>query len=87
MDTLNFFKKWFWIGFLVGILNSLAGLIVGTALLFERNKRSQGIAVILWSVFFFLLVPYLNAWIFQNYITIIPMPITSIPWLHWLPMQ
>jgi len=90
MNYMNIFKpfrKWFWVGFFVGILNSVAGLIVGAALLFERDKRPQGVAVILWSVFFFLLVPYINTWIFQNYIAIIPMPITSIPWLHWLPTQ
>jgi zinc transporter ZupT len=47
-DKFNLWKKWFWVGVLIGLLNSLAGVVYGIAVLTE-GKRREGLILILWS--------------------------------------
>lgn len=81
----NIFKKWFWLGATISILNGAAGLLMGLALMTESDKRKQGIAVIIWAILFFLSVPYINQWLNQHNAVLIPVPITSLPWILKLP--
>ncbi len=88
MNTLRIFGRWLWIGIVVGILNSIAGLLVGITLMTQREYRWQGIIVALWAIGFYLAAPYISLWIFNHYnVAFSPVPVTTVPWLTWLPMQ
>ena len=49
-DKFKFFKKWFWIGALIALLNGVAGLIYGIALWAEPEHRKEGVFLTIWSL-------------------------------------
>lgn len=55
-DKFKLYKKWFWIGVVVGFLNALAGLIYGIALALEKEHRKEGIIIAAWSFLSFIFV-------------------------------
>lgn len=62
-DKFFMYKKWFWIGIVVAIMNGAAGLIYGIALVVEPEHRKEGIVVILWAFIAFGLTYMLAAWL------------------------
>lgn len=55
-DKFKLYKKWFWIGIIVGFLNVLAGLIYGVALILEPEHRKEGLIIAAWSFLVFILI-------------------------------
>ena len=49
-DKFKLYKKWFWIGLVVGFLNGIAGLVYGIALVLEPERRKEGGLIIMWSI-------------------------------------
>ncbi len=41
-DKFKLWEKWFWVGIIVALLNSTAGLVFGIALLTEKKYRREG---------------------------------------------
>lgn len=41
-DKFKLWEKWFWVGIIVVLLNSTAGLVFGIALLTEKKYRREG---------------------------------------------
>lgn len=62
-DKFLMYKKWFWIGIVVAIMNGAAGLIYGIALAMEPEHRKEGAVVILWSFIAFGLTYTLAMWL------------------------
>ena len=66
-------KKWFWVGIALAIINIIAGLVYGVALAIEKDHRKEGIIIIVvaivWFIFAgFFLGPWLrNIGIIPNY--------------------
>ena len=58
-DKFKLFKKWFWIGIVVGFLNMLAGLVYGIALVMEPEHRKEGLIIVAWSVISFMVIFYI----------------------------
>lgn len=48
-DKFKLYKKWFWIGIIVGFLNFVAGIIYGFALVGEPEHRKEGWIIVGWS--------------------------------------
>jgi len=66
-NQFKLFKKWFWIGVVIGFLHPIAGLIYGIALLFEKNHRQEGLVIIIWTIIAFLLSYYLiGPWVVKT---------------------
>ncbi len=49
-DKFQLFGKWFWVGVVMGFLNSIAGLVYGIALVIEKEHRREGAIIIAWTV-------------------------------------
>lgn len=66
-DKFKLWKKWFWIGIVVSILNLIGGLVYGIALAIEKEHRREGLIiiafVIIWASLIFFLV---NPWIVRS---------------------
>lgn len=58
-DKFKLFKKWFWVGIAVGLLNVLAGLVYGIAVMMEPEHRKEGVIIVAWSVISFILIFYI----------------------------
>ncbi|KKQ23190.1 hypothetical protein A2999_00405 [Candidatus Wolfebacteria bacterium RIFCSPLOWO2_01_FULL_38_11] len=61
---LNLKDKWFWVGIVIAVLNILAGIIYGITMLTEKERRKEGIIIIVWAIIwsaiaYFLVVPWL----------------------------
>lgn len=54
-DKFKLYKKWFWIGVLVGFLNVLAGVIYSVALILEPEHKKEGLILLIWTLAVFLL--------------------------------
>ena len=54
-DKFGFGKKWFWIGIIVSFFHFAAGLIYGLALIFEKDRRKEGLIIMVFAVIWFLL--------------------------------
>lgn len=60
-------KKWAWIAILVAApLASLAGLVIGIALLFEPEHRKWGWLLIFWTIIWNVLMWFLISWFISN---------------------
>ena len=57
-DKFKLWKKWFWIGLVVGFFNLMAGLIFGIALVSEKEHRREGTIVILFALICFVLIGF-----------------------------
>lgn len=55
-DKFKLWKKWFWVGIIVGFFNFLAGLVYGIALIIEPEHRKEGIIITAWSFLMFILI-------------------------------
>ncbi len=55
MDNFSLYKKWFWVGIIIGFLNGVAGIVYGVALYLEHNHKKEGLIVIVWSLAIFIL--------------------------------
>lgn len=66
MDRFKLYKKWFWIGIVVGLLNPVAGLIYGIALLAEPEHRQEGIIIVVWTIVWAFLSYYLGLWLVKQ---------------------
>lgn len=64
-DKFKLYKKWFWIGIIVGFLNFIAGLIYGFAMVAEREHRKEGWIVVVWSVVSLLFTYWLTQVVLQ----------------------
>ena len=51
--------KWFVVGIIAGILNPLAGIVVGIALLTDKKQKEEGVVITLFSVILLVLTVYL----------------------------
>ena len=63
-DKFRLGGKWFWIGLVMALINSAAGLIYGIALVAEKNHRKAGLVIIVFSLVwayasFFFVGPWL----------------------------
>jgi len=59
INQSKLFKKWFWIGAVIAFLHPIAGLIYGIALVVEKNRRQEGLVIIIWTIVAFLISYYL----------------------------
>lgn len=55
-DNFKLYKKWFWIGVVIGFLNVVAGLVYGIALAMEKEHRKEGLIISAWSLLSFLFI-------------------------------
>ncbi len=55
MDQFSIYKKWFWIGIVIGFLNGVAGMVYGIALFLEHNHKKEGLIIMAWSLAVFIL--------------------------------
>ncbi len=55
MDKFSLYKKWFWVGVIIGFLNGVAGIVYGIALYLEHGHKKEGLVVIAWSLAIFIL--------------------------------
>ncbi len=55
-DKFKLYKKWFWVGIIVGFFNLLAGIVYGIALVIEPEHRKEGLIIVSWSALVFALV-------------------------------
>jgi len=46
-DKFKLWGKWFWVGVIIALLNSTAGLVFGIALLTEKKYRREGWIIVL----------------------------------------
>ena len=60
-DKFNLWKKWFWIGMVIGFFDLLTGLVFGIALVSEKEHRKEGITIIIFSLICFLLKNFVIA--------------------------
>lgn len=65
-DKFKLFKKWFWIGFFVGLFNIAAGLLYGIALAIEPEHRREGVVLIVWTVFWAILTYQLGVYLTEE---------------------
>lgn len=56
MDNFKLWKKWFWIGIIVGSLNSIAGFVYSIAMIVEPEHRKEGLIILGWTVLSFILL-------------------------------
>lgn len=54
LDRFKLYKKWFWIGIVIGFLNVFAGLIYSIAMIVEPEHRKEGLVVLIWTLAVFL---------------------------------
>jgi hypothetical protein len=54
-DKFKLWKKWFWIGMVIGFFDLLTGLIFGIALISEKEHRREGMIIILFTLTCFVL--------------------------------
>ena len=54
-NRFGMWKKWFWIGIVISIVNALTGLIYGIALAMEKDSRKEGIVIIVFAVIWFVI--------------------------------
>ena len=62
MDKFKLYKKWFWIGLAVGILNPILGFVYGIALVVEKDHRKEGIIIIIWTILWTIINYYGIIW-------------------------
>lgn len=55
-DSFKLYKKWFWIGVVIGFLNVVAGLVYGIALAMEKEHRKEGLIISAWSILSLLFI-------------------------------
>jgi len=60
-SQFGLWKKWFWIGIVVAIFNIITGLVYGIALVLEKDKRKEGIIIIVITIVWFIFVNYFLA--------------------------
>ena len=58
-DKFKLWKKWFWVGAVVGFFNVVAGLVYSFALMTEAEHRREGIILLVWTLSVFLLLAFL----------------------------
>ncbi|MFA5083931.1 MAG: hypothetical protein WC475_00895 [Candidatus Paceibacterota bacterium] len=66
MDRFKLYKKWFWIGIIIGFFNSLWGIVYGIALWVERDHRKEGMIITIWSIISGIVSIYVIRWIILN---------------------
>lgn len=49
-DKFKLYKKWFWVGMIMGLLNGFAGIVYGIALAFEPEHRQEGTIIAIFSL-------------------------------------
>lgn len=64
-NKFQIYKKWFWVGVAIALVNFLAGWIYAFALYAEKEHRKEGTVLILWSslvaaFYIFVLIPFLQ---------------------------
>jgi hypothetical protein len=64
-DKFKLWGKWFWIGMVISFFDVFTGLIFGIALIFEKDRRREGLVVILFALTcfvlkYFVLAPWLK---------------------------
>ena len=63
-SQFGLWKKWFWIGIVMAIFNVVTGLVYGIALVLEKDKRKEGIIIIVITIVWFIFVNYfLVSWL------------------------
>ncbi|MEK7574560.1 MAG: hypothetical protein AAB514_03465 [Patescibacteria group bacterium] len=62
MDRFKLGKKWFWIGIVMG-LNPVFGLIYSIALLTEKDRRKEGMVVLIWTIAWAIISYNLSNWL------------------------
>ncbi len=65
-DKFRLFGKWFWIGIVVGFLNSIAGLIYGIALVTEKEYRREGAIIVAWTVLVAVLMTIVLGYVYPQ---------------------
>ncbi len=66
MDRFKLYKKWFWIGLIVGFINPLLGLVYGIALVVEKDHRKEGVIVIIWTIVWGIINYYGVIWLVKH---------------------
>jgi hypothetical protein len=63
-SQFGLWKKWFWIGIVVAITSVVAGLVYGIALELEKDRRKEGIIIIIFAIVWFIFANYfLGPWL------------------------
>ncbi|MDP3901888.1 MAG: hypothetical protein Q8Q37_02870 [bacterium] len=57
-DNFKLYKKWFWIGIIIGFFNVVAGIVYGIALASEREHRKEGVIILVWSAVIYAILLY-----------------------------
>lgn len=63
-DKFKLWKKWFWIGVVLAILNSAGGLIFGITLALEKAHRKEGLIIVAIAIAWMFVIFYvISPWI------------------------
>ncbi len=54
-NKFGLWKKWFWVGIVVSIVNIITGLVYGIALAMEKEYRKEGYIIIVFAIAWFAL--------------------------------
>jgi len=66
-NRFGLWKKWFWIGIVIAIINVTAGLVYGIALALEKENRKSGIIIIAVAIMWFIFAGYfLGPWLVKS---------------------
>jgi len=57
-------RKWFWIGVVIAIANMVAGLVYGIALMVEKDRRKEGLIIVIFAIAWYFFAGYfLGPWL------------------------
>lgn len=66
-DKFKLWNKWFWIGIVVAISNIIAGLVYGIALAIEKDRRKEGIIIVIVAIGWLIFTNYiLGPWLLES---------------------
>ena len=65
-DRFALWRKWFWIGVIIAIINILTGFVYGIALTLEKGKRREGVIIIIVAIAWYIFASYfLGPWLMK----------------------
>jgi hypothetical protein len=52
-NNFKLWTRWFWVGIIVAAYHVVAGLVFGLVLVFEKDRRLEGLIILLFAVVWF----------------------------------